>query len=107
MGVPGNDIRPLGAGDGRAFYWIKDAGQYGAPIRLVSIDEHGEVTYTPIRAGWDDAAMTKAEAVEAHLSGGIAEADRELERRRREMPDPKPMPPPPPDPATERFFRTD
>jgi hypothetical protein len=47
--------------------------------------------------------MTWGEAVNAHLAGAIAEADRALERRRREAPEPQPKPPPV-DPATRRFF---
>jgi hypothetical protein len=100
------DIRPLGAADGKASYWVKDPP--GLPdaagcLRLVLIDEFGTVHSTPMRAPWDDAAPTRAEAVEAHLAGAVAEADRQLERRRREAPEPEPKPPPM-DPATERFL---
>jgi hypothetical protein len=56
-----------------------------------------------VRAPWDDAAMTRAQAVAAHLAGAIAEAERDLERRRREAPEPKPKPPPM-DRATQRFL---
>jgi hypothetical protein len=72
-------------------------------LRLVVIDEYGEIHQTPMRAEWDDAAPIRAEAVQAHLAGAMAEADRDLERRRREAPEPKPKPPPM-DPATARFL---
>ena len=98
------DIRPLGAGDGTGFYWIKVSNHPGSgSLALVAVDEFGEVTTTPIRGAWDENAMTRAEAVEAHLAGAIADADRELERRRREAPDPKPKPQPM-DPATAKFL---
>jgi|GEM_PF-6912684 len=71
-----------------------------------AVDEFGEVASLPIRAEWDAAAHTRAEAVEAHLANAIAQADRELERRRRELPEPEPAPPPM-DPATRRFFGDD
>ncbi|MEK6272972.1 MAG: hypothetical protein AABM42_10055 [Actinomycetota bacterium] len=104
------DIRPLGAADGKACYWVKDLppGLRGAVgcLRLVLIDEQGEIHSTPMRARWDPAAMTRAEAVEAHLAGAVTEADRELERRRREAPEPEPKPAPM-DPATRRFLMTD
>jgi hypothetical protein len=100
------DIRPLGAGDGTAFYWIKMSNHPGSgQLTLVAIDEFGEVTTTPIRGQWDEAAMTKAEAVEFHLAGAVAEADRALERRRRDRPELEPTPPPM-DPATRRFFES-
>jgi hypothetical protein len=99
-----SDIRPLGAGDGRAFYWIKTSSHPGgSALQLVAIDEFGEVTRMPIHAEHDAAAPTLGEAVRAHLAGAVAEADRELERRRREAPEPEPAPPPV-DPATRRFF---
>ena len=100
-----SDIRPLGAGDGTAFYWTKAANHPGLGyLVLVSIDEYGEVTTTPIRAQRDETAMTRAEAVEAHLGRAIADADRELERRRREAPEEPKHEPAPVDPATAKFF---
>jgi hypothetical protein len=87
------DIRPLGAGDGKAFYWVQTSSHPGgSALQLVAVDEVGEVTRMPIRAGFDAAAPTLAEAVEAHLGRAIADADRELERRRREAPEPEPHP---------------
>jgi hypothetical protein len=98
------DIRPLGTGDGTGFYWTKTSRHPGSSdLVLVSIDEFGQVTTLPIRARHDDAAMTRAEAVERHLAGAIAEADRDLERRRREEPEPQAKPQPV-DPATTRFL---
>jgi hypothetical protein len=102
------DIRPLGAGDGKGIYWIKEPPSLPGAIGclcLVVIDEYGDVQRTPIRAKWEDSAMTLAEAVQTHLSGAIAEADRTLERRRREAPEPAQEKPPPLDPATRRFLR--
>jgi hypothetical protein len=61
------------------------------------------VTNLPIQRKWEPAAPTRAEAVEAHLAGAIAEADRDLERRRRDAPEPKKTLPPM-DPATRRFL---
>ena len=61
------------------------------------------VTNLPIQRKREPAAPTRAEAVEAHLAGAIAEADRDLERRRRDLPEPEPTPPPM-DPATRRFL---
>lgn len=103
-----SDIRPFGAGDGTAFYWVRTVSTAvsGGHLSLVAIDEFGEITSTPIRAEWDPAAMTREEAVRVHLSGAITEADRDLERRRREAPEPDPMPPQT-DPATARFFGDD
>ncbi|HLM26750.1 MAG TPA: hypothetical protein VK304_07275 [Thermoleophilaceae bacterium] len=101
-----SDIRPLGAGDGIGRYWIKQSpGLPGAvgSLRLVLVDEAGKTEYTPLAAPWDDAAMTKDEAVQAHLRGAVAEADRDLERRRREAPA-LPEKPSPPDRATQRFL---
>lgn len=99
-----SDIRPLGTGDGKAFYWVKTSSDPGVgDLSLVAIDEFGEVTGMPIQAEWDAAAATRAEAVERHLAGAIAEADRELERRRREAPKPPVEKPTPMDPATARF----
>jgi hypothetical protein len=72
-------------------------------LALVLIDEAGEITWRAMRAPWDDAAPTKAEALQEHLAGLVQEADRDLERRRREAPEPKPKPPPM-DPATRRFL---
>jgi hypothetical protein len=100
-----SDIRPLGAGGEKSFYWVKTSDSAG-PLALISIDEYGEVTSLPIRAEFDPAAPTRAEAVEAHLASAIAEADRELERRRRDAPEPEAKPPPV-DPATRRFLEDD
>ncbi len=77
------DIRPLGAAE-RSFYWIKTSSMPGSGgyLTLVAIDEFGKVTRMPIQSKFDAAAMTQAEAVEAHLGRAIADADRELERRR-------------------------
>ncbi len=105
-----SDIRPLGTGEGKGKYWIKvqptmlSAGS----LRLVLIDEHGQVEQTPLGAPWDDAAFTKDEAIQHHLRGAVAEADRILERRRREAPKPPPEPKPPPmDRPTRRFVDDD
>ena len=100
------DIKPLGAGDGKSFYWIKVGANIPGAVghlQLVVVDEYGQIMPTTIRGRWDHAAATRSEAVESHLSGGIAEADRDLERRRREAPEPEPSPPPM-DPPTARFF---
>lgn len=97
------DIRPLGAGDGIGYYWIKEQGSLGGSLRLVAITELGEVTRTELAARWEDAALTEHEAVAAHLAGGISVADVDLERRRREAPEPEPEPPQM-DPATRRFL---
>jgi hypothetical protein len=60
------DIHPLGAGDGEGVCWIKEPpslpGAIGC-LRLVVIDEYGDVQRTPIRGEWDEAAMTLPEAV--------------------------------------------
>ena len=102
-----SDIRPLGAGDGTGFYWIRTGDGLGAGyLSLVAIDEVGTVTSLPIRGEFDAAAPTRAEAVEAHLANAIAEADRDLERRRRDAPEPAAKPPPV-DPATRRFLEDD
>ena len=99
-----SDIRPLGAGDGVGFYWIRTTSHPGSSaLQLVAIDEFGKVTRMPIQSKFDAAAMTQGEAVEAHLGRAIADADRELERRRREAAEPEPIPPPM-DPATARFL---
>lgn len=103
------DIRPLGATDGKASYWVKESGWLNGSaghLRLVVIDEAGHVEATPTCADWDDAAMTRAEAIEAHLAGAIKQADRQLERRRREAPEPTPKPEPM-SPATQRFYSDD
>ena len=106
-----SDIRPLGTADGVGKYWIKvPSGLPGSAgsLRLVLIDEHGQVESTPLGMAWDDAAMTRDEAIEYHLRGAVAEADRILERRRREAPKPPPEPKPPPlDPPTRRFLDDD
>ncbi len=106
-----SDIRPLGTGEGKGKYWIKvpptTLGAAGT-LRLVLIDEHGQVEYTPLGMAWDDSAMTRDEAVEHHLRGAVAEADRILERRRREAPTPPPESKPPPlDRPTRRFLDDD
>jgi hypothetical protein len=95
--------------DGKARYWVKDPSYMRDSVgvlRLVVIDEFGEIHSTPMRARWDPAAPSRAEALEAHLAGAVAEADRDLERRRREAPEPEPKPPPL-DPATRRFLGAD
>lgn len=101
------DISPLNQGAGKATYWIKEAAgmpQAAGVLRLVAIDEAGDVTRLPIRAEWDDAAMTQAEAVEQHLAGAIKQADADLERRRREKPaEPEPREPAP-DRPTQRWL---
>jgi len=105
-----SDIRPLGASEGKAKYWIKmPAGFTGAQgsLRLVLIDEAGNVEFTPLGKPWDPAAPTKDEAIQAHLRGAVAEADRDLERRRREAPAPPPQPPPRPDYPTRKFVNDD
>ena len=105
-----SDIRPLGASEGKARYWIKmHAGFTGArgSLRLVLIDEAGNVEFTPLGKPWDDAAPTKDEAIQAHLRGAVAEADRDLERRRREAPPPSEPKPPPLDLPTRRFLADD
>jgi hypothetical protein len=74
-----SDIRPLGTADGVGKYWIKvPSGIPGSAgtLRLVLIDEHGQVEATPLGMAWDEAAMTRDEAVEYHLRGAVAEADR-------------------------------
>lgn len=103
------DIRPFGTADGKTSYWVKyPAGLPGSVgcLALVVVDELGRVHPTPMRAKWDDAAPTKAEVVQAHLAGSVADADRDLERRQREAPEPEEKPPPM-DPATQRFFNDD
>jgi hypothetical protein len=105
------DIRPLGAADGKASYWIKDPQGYPFPshtgtLRLVVIDELGAVHPTPVSTDWDDSAPTRAEAIAAHLAGLVKDADRDRERRKRVAPPPEPKPPPM-DPATRRFLHSE
>ena len=106
-----SDIRPLGTAEGTGKYWIKfPSGIPGGAgvLRLVLIDEHGQVEHTPLGAPWDDAAMTKDEAIQHHLRGAVAEADQILERRRREAPQQPPQPQPAlPDLPTRRFLDDD
>ena len=108
-----SDIRPLGASEGKGRYWIKVSagfpGLTGAQgtLRLAVIDETGNVEMTPLGKPWDDAAMTKDQAVQHHLKGAVAEADRTLDRRRREAPAPPPKPPPALDRPTQRFLDDD
>ena len=101
------DIKPRGGGEGKGRYWIKQEASLPKAVgslRLVVIDETGKVEYTPLAQPWDDRALTKAEAVQAHLRGAVAEADRDLERRRRDAPPSPEKRPPPPDRATQKFF---
>src|SRR5215204_468533 len=81
-----SDIKPRGAGEGK--YWVKRPPAMGGvgTLRLVVIDEFGRVESTPLGMPWDDAAMTEDEAIQHHLRGAVAEADRLLEQRRREAP---------------------
>ncbi len=102
-----NDIRPFGAGDGPGYYWIRGESSFGGTgLELVAIDELGKVTPTGISREHDPAAMTRAEAVIAHLGRAAAEADAALARHRADKPEPEPKPPEM-DPATRRFFQDD
>jgi hypothetical protein len=104
------DIKRLNtADDGREGYFVKsDGGTFGGRyLRYVVIDEFGSVEETRIHHRWDDAAMTKEEAVIHHLTanGALARAEADLERRRREAPEEQPEPEAPPmDEATRKFF---
>lgn len=99
-----NDIQPLGATPGRGWFWIKEHAQFGqSALRLISIDDAGEIATTVVMTDYDEAARTKGEALAAHLTDGIAEADRDLEQRRKDAPEPKPKPDVP-DEATRRFM---
>ena len=106
-----SDIKPRGSVDGKGRYWIKHgSGIPGAQgsLRLVLIDDAGNVELTPVGLPWDDAAMTKDEAIQHHLRGAVAEADQVLERRRRDAPPAPPEPKPPPvDAPTRRFLDND
>src|SRR5215204_2632597 len=101
-----SDIKPRGAGEGK--YWVKRPSGMGGvgTLRLVVIDEFGRVETTPLGMPWDDAAMTQDEAIQHHLRGAVAEADRILEQRRREAPE-RPPDSPPPDRPTRRFLDDD
>lgn len=97
-----NDIGRYGS-DGLGGYWVKRIGMFGPEgLEFVRVDDYGEVRGTGIRAAYDEAAMTKAEAVLDHLQGPIREADTVLKRRKAERPEPEPKPPS--DPATDRFL---
>ena len=103
-----NDIRARDEiGDGKARYWVKVGGGLipgaAGSLRLAVIDEYGHVELTPAAQPWDDRARTKEEAIQHHLRGAIAEADRDLQQRRREAPEPEAKPEPI-SPATKRFM---
>ena len=108
-----SDLRPLGGAGNLGWYWVKHPGAFiGSPmgqgLRLVAIDEFGNVTRTRRRAEWDDAAPTEEEALLQHLSGAVAQADSNLKRFKRQHEHDPPKPPPPPaDPATQRFLMED
>ena len=99
-----SDIRPLGAAQGVGYYWIQELGQVGACLRLVAINELGEVTRTSLGGKWSEAALTEHEAITRHLGAGIAQADAELSKREADAPEPA-EPPPAMDRPTRRFFK--
>jgi len=100
--------------EGVDFYWVRITNfvgprASGSNLRLVAIDEVGNVTPTTARGKDDPAAPTQEEAVLEHLAGAIAATDAKLDRRRAALPDkPEPEPTPPtPDRATEKFMEDD
>lgn len=91
-----SDIKRYGAGEGVAFYWVKENDMSGPTCVLVAIDETGNVTRTSGRREYDESAPTEADAVLEHLGGAIRQADGHLDRRRKQLnadpPKPKPAP---------------
>jgi hypothetical protein len=85
-----SDIRPLGADDGRAAYWVQYGGWStlgdGRHLRLVVIDAFGEWEERPATAPFDPDAPTLNEMIVKHLkaNGVMARAEAALEKHKRE-----------------------